>query len=418
MPASVLDRILLGRKASSSRRPAPVLLDQGALAGGQVVRTKAGGALALWRNGAELMASEMRAKGRWDHAPTPLDPGPGCGLPELASCGNRILAAWTRKVGPITEILVRSFGEGAEAEAVPVVRSREAVEQLRLTLDRRGDALLAWVARGRHHAQVHALSRTGRSGRWDESAAALSAPLARAPRLHLGLGARGEAMVVWAQEDPAFSGLLATHYFAKERTWSDHPLAVMEGAIQELAFAMDAQGHALALAVREAEDRQVLEATAFHAGQACWHRAERLAGARSIRLPKVAMADGGAALALWAQGDGKGASRLMAKAFRGGVWEAKPTALDGGTGPIKEHALAMTPGGRAAALFLRCGQADGDHILLRTFQHGAWSPAPLRLNVPHALPHHGLALDRDQETVTALWMIGTAAKSGMVGWCG
>jgi hypothetical protein len=371
--------------------------------------------LALWRRDGGIHVTVLNAGGNWDPASTVLDEGPGCGLPELTfNPAGKALGAWIRREGSFSDVVVRAFKQGSEGENQRAARVPGPADQLQLVLDRRGDAMLAWVAQigGSFHVQV--LGCDGRTGAWDGAPKDLSGPLPSAPQLRLALGARGEALAVWTQYGQPYEGLVACHYFAKERMWGDRPQGVLTGAIRALDLALDEQGNGVVVLVRMEDGRQVMDALTYHAGQATWHHPVRLAGSQEILAPQVRMADGGAAMVVWRQAERAGTSRLFAKTMRGGRWEDRPQSLDADLGPVRAHALAMTSGGRAAVVF---AQAHGttESAYLRTFQHGTWNPVPTQLNAPSAHAHHSVAVDRTQEASVCLWMLGNAASSGLMG---
>lgn len=410
---------LLG--GGSSKQPSgptwkpPRLLDQGPLTGPKVVIDGRNFAVSMWRREGGIQGTTHTTSGGWDPAATAIDPGPGCGLPELVmNADGKALAAWIRREGPTSEIVVRWIKGSLDGENARVARVIGAAEQLQVTLDRRGDALLAWVVDDGGSHRVESLGCDGRTGIWDEKPTNISGPLASGPLLRLALGARGEALAIWSQYGAPFEGLVTCHYFAKERTWADRPQSVMPGSIRGLDLALDEQGNGVALTVCMENGRQVMDALAYQAAQAAWHRPVRLAGALEIQQPQVRIADGGATMVVWRQSERAGTSRLFTKAMRGGQWETRPTSLDTDLGIVRTHALSMTSGGRAVVLFTQV-QGTQESVYVRTFQHGAWNAVPTQLNAPSPHTHHSVAADRNQTANVCVWMLGNAAQSGLMG---
>jgi hypothetical protein len=372
-------------------------------------------AVALWRRKESIQATTHTPGGGWDPAATTFDEGPGCGLPEVfMNNEGKVLAAWIRRSGPMSEIVVRWIHGNLDGQNTMIAKVLGSADQLQVTLDRRGDALLAWVSNDGKAFRVESLGCDGRTGEWDASPAQLSGPLLTAPMLKLALGARGEALALWSQYGAPYEGLVTSHYYAKERSWADRPQAVMAGAIRGLDLAMDELGNGVAVTVRMESGRQVMDVLTYHAAQAQWHQPTRLAGSMEIHQPQVRMADGGAAMVVWRQSERAGSIRLFTKAMRGGQWEERPTSLDADLSTVRTHALAMTNKGRAAVVFTQV-QGAQESVYIRTFQHGAWSAVPTQLNAPSNLAHHSVAVDRSQEASVALWMLGNAAQSGLLG---
>lgn len=418
MALSPLKKLLSSKEAEKPSAPAwkpPRTLDQGPLNGPRVAMTAKHFALALWRRGGSILATTHTVRDGWEPASTTLDEGPNCSLPELSmNSDGKALAAWIRRSGPMSEIVVRWLQGNLDGQNTMVTRVLGTADQLQVTLDRRGDALLAWVANDGSTFRVESLGCDGRTGVWDTETAQLSSPLATAPMLKLALGARGEALALWSQYGAPYEGLVTSHYYAKERCWADRPQAVMAGAIRGLDLAMDELGNGIAVTVCMENGRQVMDVLTYHAAQAQWHRPVRLAGAMEIHQPQVRMADGGAAMAVWRQSERAGSVRLFTKAMRGGQWEDRPTSLDADQTMVRTHALAMTNKGRAAVIFTQVMGAQ-ESVYIRTFQHGTWSPVPTQLNAPTNLAHHSVAVDRSQEASVGLWMLGNAAQSGLLG---
>ena len=422
MVFDALKRLAQGLKGETPQvaqgwRP-PRLLDQGPLASPRLHLDARGRALALWRHGQSLYATRFWAGGS-EAAPTLLqgDPAPGERLGELASArfDETVLAAWTIHRDGSTQILARFFTGGLEGETRTALTLPGQVQSLQVLVDRRGDGLLAWVLARAGAFEVQALGFDARTGAWDPTPTVLDA-LTHPTPLALALGPKGEATAVWNHQGVGGEGLVSSHYFAKERLWSDRPVKVADALARSLELAQDAQGNTALLYLTNDQGRVALEACVMGASTEGWHGPTRLAIAQEIHQPRLGLADGGAALALWRQSEAGGGVRLFARSFQHGRWDARPEALEAELGSGREHAFVLTGEGNGAlawaqAAALATGGAEAVHI--RTFAKGHWGKVPLQLGQPAKFAHHALCVDMNGPHIAALWLAGVG-RSGLM----
>ena len=421
MAFDALKRLAQGLKGGAPAvaqgwRP-PRLLDQGPLGSPRLHVDTRGRALALWRNGATLQAMRFWATGS-DASPTVIqaDPGKGERLGELATARfeDTVLAAWTLQADGRTQLVARTFQPGSEGESRTALTVPGLVQSLQVLVDRRGDGLMVWVSSRPEGYHVEALGFDARTQAWDPAPTRLDGPLAHPTPLALALGPKGEALAVWNHQGGGYEGLVSSHYFAKERLWSDRPVGVVNALARSLDLTQDAQGNVALLYLTGEGDRMALEACVMGAATAGWHGPTRLAIAQEIHQPRLGMADGGAAVALWRQSEVGGGVRLFARAFQNGKWAARPEALEAELGSGREHAFTLSPEGHGALAWAQAsahatGGAEAIHV--RTFTKGQWGKVPLQLGQPTKFAHHSLCIAANGPHIATLWLAG-------VGHCG
>ncbi len=424
MVLDALKRLAQGLKGETpevapSWRP-PRLLDQGALGTPRLHLDARGRALALWRNGQSLYATRFWTGGS-DASPTlfQADPGKGERLGELTSARfeDTVLAAWTIQAEGLTHLVSRFFRGGTEGDTRTALTVPGVVQSLQVLVDRRGDGLMVWCASDTEGYHVRALGFDARSQAWDPEPTRLDGPLDHPTPVALALGPKGEALAVWNHEGGGYEGLVTSHYFAKERLWSDRPMGVVNALARSFELAQDAQGNVSLLYLRTEAGKLALDACVMSAATATWHGPTRLAQAQDLQQPRLGMADGGAAVALWRQSEVGGTMRLFSRTFQNGKWSPRPEALEADMGSGREHAFALGAAGRGTLLWAQASaQATGgaEAIHLRSFTKGQWGKVPLQLGQPVKFAHHSLCVDVNGPHVAALWLAGVG-RNGLMG---
>ena len=405
-------------QAAKGWRP-PRLLDQGPLGPPRLHLDTRGRALALWRQGQSLYATRFWAGGS-DASPTLVqgDPAPGERLGELTSARfeDTVLAAWALHRDGATELVTRFFRGGTEGETRSALTLPGLVQSLQVLVDRRGDGLMLWLLARDGAFRVQALGFDARTQAWDPEPTTLDT-LSHATPLALALGPKGEALAVWNHQGGGYEGLVSSHYFAKERLWSDRPMGVVEALARTVELVQDAQGNAALLYLTSDQGRVALDACVMGASTAGWHGPTRLAVAQDIHQPRLGLADGGAALALWRQSEAGGGVRLFARSFQHGRWSARPEALEAELGSGREHAFVLSGEGNGALAWAQSSaQATGgaEAIHVRTFAKGHWAKVPIQLGQPTKFAHHSLTVDMNGPHIAALWLAGVG-RCGLMG---
>ncbi len=413
---------LAGKKApaptpGSAWRP-PRLLAQGSFQAPALSLDAQGRATAVWRSGTAIMAVPFSGRGEPGEPVTLHDtPGAQVSDPILVRAEEALLTVWTVREAGLTRVLARFLTRGLEGETLTALSVPEELLSLQAVVDRRGDALLAWVRRTADGTFVEALSFDTRTQGWDPLPTRLDGPLGHPTPLGLVPGPKGSALAVWNHQGGGFEGLVASHYFGKERIWSDRPMGIAHALARDLDLAMDEAGNAALLYLTGDGDRVALDACVLSATAHTWHGPTRLASAQDLSQPKVAMAKGGAALAVWRQSEAAGVTRLFSRSFQSGKWAPRPEPLEGDMGTGRAHAFALSPDARGAVIWAQpapaaTGGAEG--VFLRTFALGKWTPSTTPLSTPSKYAHHSLRVDVNGEFIAALWLAGVG-RCGLMG---
>ena len=412
---------LAGKKAQAPQQGsawrAPRLLAQGPFQAPAMSLDARGAATILWRTETSIMGLRYSGKGEPDEPVTLHEyPGAQVGAPLLARSEEVLLAVWTVREAGSSRICARFLRQGLEGETLTALTVPEEILSLQVVVDRRGDGLLIWVRRTAQGLFVEALSYDIRTQAWDAAPVRLDGPLAQPTPLGLAPGPKGSALAVWNHEGGSYEGLVASHYFAKERIWSDRPVGIAHALARSLDLATDELGNAALLYLTGDGGRVALDACVFSATNHTWHGPTRLASALDVSQPKVAMAKGGAALAVWRQSEVAGTTRLFTRAFQSGKWAPRPESLEGDMGSGRAHAFALSPEAFGALIWAQPvpgATAGAEGIFLRTFARGKWGPSAVPLGSPSKYAHHSLCIDVVGEHTAAIWLAGVG-RSGLM----
>ena len=397
-----------GSRPTSAWRT-PVLLDRGALGEATLALDGHGHGAALWENGGKLWTLPVGPHLAPAMARLPLGEGRAPCL--VMNQEGRGIALWRSEQAGEQQLLGRVLG-GAESPSQVLFRTPGRIHHLQAAVDRRGNVLAVWLHEGLDQPEILAQSFDLRQAGWDQTPTRLGYAASPDVVPRLAANQREHAMVVWEAEQAGSHGLVASHFWPKDRIWSDRPVSVVAHATRQLHVGMDDLGHALALWVHAPYgQRPSLEASRYD-GLCCeWEAAEVLATAEVLTVPQLGMAGDGEALATWCQAEGHGASRLITKGFRQGRWEPGVECLELGHEPVREVALDVLPGGRAALVAVHHG-AQGDWVSAR-LRTGHWSDAaPLATT-----PHQGCALPLVRlcpQGASALWVQSGSRERALV----
>lgn len=412
MAIEILKRITQGvRFGKAEQGPqwrTPAALDHGHLGEACLALDGRGHGTALWENGGEIWSMGIGPQST--KALMRMAMGEGTSPRVVMNPEGRGIALWLSKVGEERQILGRILG-GGQSIAQVVFRTKGSIHHLQAAVDRRGNALVVWLHEREGTFEVMAQAFDIRGAAWEKESATLGVPSVPGAEPRVAVNHREHAMVLWEVEG-AFEGLVASHFWPSERIWSDRPVPVVTHATRHHQVAMDDQGNALALWVHAPYgQRSQLEAS-YYDGQACeWGPPETLGNAQTISSPRLVMTGGGEALAAWCQVEGHGASRLFAKAFRKGRWEAGLECLELGHGPVHDFAIGLNPDGRAGLLLVQRGP-EGDWVSARLRQ-GEWS-APFQLVPPSGMPCSSPRLAFCPQGVSAIWIQGVGRQMSLM----
>ncbi len=415
-----LKKLLAGKEAAPAApvRRAPRLLDQGPFQAPALAVDARGRATALWRADTSIKAIRFFARGEPEEAvELQAHPGAQVGNPILLRSEEALLAVWTVREGRSTRILARFLTESLAGESVTVATLVDEVTTLQGEVDRRGDAVLAWVRRTPEGHLVEALTYNRNLDLWDPTPTRLDGPLDQPTPLVLAPEPKGSALAVWNHHGGGYEGLVASHYFGKERIWSDRPVGIAPALARSLDLTTDDHGNAILLYLSSEGPRTALDACVFSAATYAWHGPHRLASAQEVSLPQVGMDRRGAGLAVWRQSETAGNARLFSRAFQGGKWAAAPEPLEGDMASGKAHAFALSGDARGVVIWAQAAPgatAGAEGIFLRTFAHGRWDPQAQTLSTPTKYAHHSLCVAVAGEYTAALWLAGLG-RCGLMG---
>lgn len=415
-----LKKLLSGQESAPAApaRKAARLLDQGPFTAPTLALDAQGRATVLWRSEATIKATRFGVRGE-PEGPVDLETHPGAqvGDPLLLRSEEALLAVWTVREGRSTRIQVRFLNGPLEGEPHTAITLSDDITTLRGEVDRRGDAVLAWVRRTAEGHLVEALTYNRNQDQWDATPTRLDGPLDQPTPLALAPEPKGSALAVWNHQGGGYEGLVASHYFGKERIWSDRPVGVASALARTLELTTDDQGNAILLYLSTEGARTALDACVFSASTYTWHGPHRLASAQDVSLPQVGMDRRGAGLAVWRQSEVAGNARLFSRAFQGGKWAPAPEPLEGDMASGKAHAFDLSGEARGVVIWAQAAPgatAGAEGIFLRTFTRGRWEPSAQTLSQPTKYAHHSLCVAVSGDTTAAVWLAGLG-RCGLMG---
>jgi hypothetical protein len=394
---------------AGARWRTPVILDRGTLGEACLGLDGRSHGLALWENGGRLWT--MPIGPRTVPALMRLPLGEGTTPRLVMNSDGRGIALWQVVVAGERQLLGKVLG-GVASGANIVFRTPGQIRHLQAAVDRRGNALVVWLHEVDGRFEVIAKSFDTRGLAWEQEPTILGGLATKAVEPRIAVNHREHAMVLWEVQDSGSEGLVASHYWPSDRIWSDRPVPVVSHATRHHQVVMDDFGNALALWINAPYGQRItLEASFYDAQRSEWGEPEILGNAHVFSPPQLVMSGGGEALAVWSQGESHGASRLFAKAFKKGTWEADVECLDLGREPVLDFAIALGSEGQAGLLAVHQG-LEGDWVSARVRQ-SSWSP-PVQLGPVSQLPLSCPRLRLCPRGGSALWMQGEGKEKTLI----
>jgi hypothetical protein len=363
----------------------------------------------LWENEGNLWTMAIGPRSAPALVRRPLGEGAAPQL-VLNSEGHGI-ALWRSEVAGERQILGKILG-GTAGSAQVIFRTEGQIRHLQAAVDRRGNALVVWLLEQDGRCQVKAQTFDTRGLTWEEEPTTLGIPKAPAVEPRLAANHREHAMVLWEAGDDASDGLVASHFWPSDRIWSDRPVPVVAHATRQHQVAMDDQGNALAMWIHAPRgQRSSLEVSFYDAHRCEWGEPETLGSAQSISIPRLVMSGDGEALAAWCQGEGHGPSRLFAKAFRKGAWEAAVECLELGQGPVQDVAIGLGTEGMAGLVAVHHGPEG--HWVSARLRLGEWA-APTQLMPASWQTCSAPRIRLCPQGASALWIQGEGRERSLI----
>jgi hypothetical protein len=401
--------IRLGKSANESPWRSPVTLDRGRLGEACLALDGRGHGSALWENNGCLWTMPIGPRIPPAMMRRPL--GEGRTPRIILNPSGRGIALWQSEVAGERQLLGKILGSGGTT-AHTIFRTSGWIRHLQAAVDRRGNALVVWVHELDGRFEVMAQSFDTRGLAWEGEPTRLGLPSMESVEPRIAVNHREHAMVVWEVQDSSFEGLVASHYWPSDHIWSDRPVPVVSSATRHHQVVMDDLGNALALWIRAPYgQRSTLEASFYDGHRSEWGQPEILGNAHDFSAPQLVMSGAGEALAVWCQGEGHGASRLFAKGFVKGTWDATVECLDQGREPVQDFAIALDSEGQAGLLAVHQG-SEGTWVSARLRQQ-QWS-APMQLGPASQGGISSPRLKLCPQGASALWIQGAGKEQALV----
>jgi hypothetical protein len=340
-----------GRAATEKWRQA-ISLDQGPIGRVCCGMNRHGLGQATWENHGRLWTQTLATGSGTSPVCFPLGPGRD---PQMAvNLEGLGVVAWLVDHPGGCSLVGLPVTTGEEPDSVHTLfRTPGAIHHLQMAADRRGGVLMAWTHEIEGEFQVMAKHIDLRGKHWDEEPAVLGVAGRHPVEIRLTMNRRGQAVVAWNEKNVGSEGVMACYFFPSMNQWSDRPVMVAEGLVQDFQLALDHAGSLMLLLVRqEYGQRPRLEAMLHSAATSTWLPAEVLAHPWELRQVRLAMTGSGDAMAAWLQSEGSSAAYLHVRGFRAGVWEESSTRLEPEQGLVEQFSLAMGPRGRVTVLSL------------------------------------------------------------------
>ena len=411
MPLNFLKKLAAGlgqgKVDGASHWRALGTLDQGHIDGACFAMDRHGRGHALWGNSGKLWTQQLGPGVKESLGRFPLSDGRD---PSMAmNLEGRGVAVWILDAIFQREIMGLPFDPTSEER--PAIRSlfksSGEIRHMQLAVDRRGNAMIVWCQEDQGSWEILIKTFDIRSKAWVEEPTRLGATVRYDPEPRLAMNRKGQACVVWQERTPGAEGLVVSHFFPSGKQWSDHPMPLASGLLQEHRVAMDMAGNIMALwVIQTYGKRPTIEASMFSALDAEWREPQILATAHKIHDLQLAMTGTGEALALWRQSEGTALSFLHSKAFRDDAWEDRLIRLDAEGGQAGDFTLALGAKSQAALLSIQ-HSANGDVPVVRS-RELQWDP-PIHLSQGSNQPLSHPILAVCPKGVVAMWQVGTGS---------
>lgn len=397
-----------GKAEPTSPWHAPKLLDRGHLGEACLALEGQGRGSALWENAGNLWT--MHVGQRSSPALVRLPLGEGTAPQIQLNPEGHGLALWLAEAAGERQILGKILG-GHESGSHVVFRTEGQIRHLQGAVDRRGNALVVWLLEQEGRVEVKAQSFDTRGQAWEQGPTTLGIPSALTAVPRMAANHREHAMVLWEAAESEFEGLVASHYWPKDRIWSDRPVPVVSHATQHHQVVMDDAGNALAIWVHAPYgQRSTLEASYYQAGGGEWGEPIQIGSAHAFSNLRLVMSGEGEALAAWCQAEGHGVARLVTKRFQKEQWVAGLDCFELGHGPVKDYAIVLGSDGQAGILAVQHG-IDGDRVSAQLRRQN-WS-SPMALAAPSKQACSSPRLSLGPRGASALWIQGVGRDQAL-----
>jgi hypothetical protein len=326
------------------------------------VRVPAGGEAADGR----VQAVARPAGGRWSR-PRLLS-GPGASAPSVAlNARGHAVAAWLNG-----RLVVGAVRPGPRAPWRPgrIGGAGAPVQELRVSIDRRGRPTAAWIERGDGGYRVRLATADAAGADWAIRAARLTTPGPAPPALALSPG-RG-AVAAWVDGDRVLASRTVAGAF-------ERPVEMSDSRASAPGIALGGSGAAIvSWAVRLPGGSRVLQAAGRPATAPRWRSAEDVGIGGD---PVVAVNEAGDAVVAWGSGEPGGEQTLEASTRPGGgLWRAStilaPTECDC---ELRAAGAAVDGAGRAVVSWRReNGETGGGGVASLAADGDRWQRARIR----------------------------------------
>lgn len=191
---------------------------------------------------------------------------------------------------------------------------------LRLAMNPRGDAIVAWLQRDGSGSNVVA-NRYGPGG-WGH-ASAIETSEGNASNLQLAMDSNGNAIAIWSHEFDVGPSILANRFDAISGSWG-FPVAVPGGTDSDSPqIAMTPQGDAIAVWSRWDSLKSIIATNGFDARSETWGNSQVVSGiGGSGAGPQIAVNWKGNAIVAWSHSDG-----ILSNRFVPGLGWGIPTSI-------------------------------------------------------------------------------------------
>lgn len=251
-----------------------------------------------------------------------------------------------------------------------------------------------------------------RDGAWGASDLIESNNAANSFRQRIAMDDRGNAIAVWDQNTTVW-----TNRYDVDTGWGTSVLLEpnMLGNARDAQVAMDAQGNALAIWTQLDGTRRVIMTRRYDAAEGDWSLAEPIGnpGLGNVAEPQIAMTPDGRAVAVWTQVDDTSTlTSLWSSSFAPGEGWSMPRLIETDTAvSVSTPRVAIAPGGSAMAVWTE-SSSSGTKVWANFNVGGTSWLVPEEFDRfdgdDAAQPH--VAMDAAGNAV-AVWQVGTETRA-------
>lgn len=292
------------------------------------------------------------------------DPLNHSGSPQIAvdSNGNAI-AVWTQGLLPIsptpfspTEIWVNRYVKGLGWGTPQTINTNTPYADLpQIASDSNGNALVVWQQSDGTRNNIWANRFNNTSGTWESAQLIETDNAGSADSPQIAVNGNGNAIAVWRQSDGSFMNIMSNRFDSNSGTWETNPSPVESGAgnARTPKIAVGANGNALAVWVQDDGAQFSLFANQFDANTPSWGTEESIefSNTGAVDTPKIAIAPNGTGTAVWRQSDGSTINVLSNRFIPGTGWNTSTPAIDTENQDTFTPEVAVDPQGNALAVW-------------------------------------------------------------------